>query len=233
LLVSGKISAPGPAGGPFAAPEDGRQPFRQRRRAPRHGGRHQSEAAERRSAHEFRSGDEDDRSAFQIIGDARRGDPRLAGVDDEADLVAMRLAKPVDIVERRQDQAGLGAVHDMDEGMPSRRPGASYRLVHPRRDVGGRAGPAAIVADRYVDHLDMGRSEPRHRIAGPGRDSERRALGEITAVRRMDAAAADLVGAEHMLWIPAALLPAAQARATYSRSVPDGANTISTSSPTE
>ena len=85
----------------------------------------------------------------------------------------MRPREPVDIVERGQDQAGLGAVDDMDEGVAAGRLGAADRLVHPRRDLGRGAGAAVVVADRDVDHLDMGLAEPGHRLARPGRDAER------------------------------------------------------------
>ena len=54
---------PGPFRRPFGAPEDRRQPRRQRRRFADEPLRHQSEAAERRPAHELRSGDEHDRAA--------------------------------------------------------------------------------------------------------------------------------------------------------------------------
>ena len=155
-----------------------------------------SEAAERRPADELGAGDEDDRAALQIAVHRRAGDPALAGVDDQGRMVAMGGDQAVDIGERGQDQAGLRAVDDMDQAVPARGAGGGDRALHPLGDVDGGAHPAHPVAHRNVDQLDMDSAEAGHGPAGRHRDAERGLVGEIVAVRRMDAARADLVGAE-------------------------------------
>ena len=84
----------------------------------------------------------------------------------------------------------------MDQDVAPGGRGAGNGLVDPGRDLGGRAGAALGVADRDVDHLDLGLAHSRHRRASFGGDAERGALGEIAAVGGMDAAAAYLVRAE-------------------------------------
>ena len=84
----------------------------------------------------------------------------------------------------------------MDEDVAAGRFRFGDRLVHPRRDLGRGTGPAMAVADRNVDHLDMGLAQAGDRIARIGGDAQRRLAGEIAAEGGMDAAAADLVGAE-------------------------------------
>ncbi len=158
--------------------------------------RDEREAAERRPAHELGAGHEDDRAPLQIVVHRRRRDPRLAGVDDQGGGLAMRGDQPVDVGERGQDQPGLGAVHDMDETVPAGGAGGGDRAAHPLGDVVGRAHPPHPVAHRNVDQLDVGAAEARYRRARRGGDAERGLVREIEAVGAVDAARADLVGAE-------------------------------------
>ena len=192
----GEPLGPRPGAGPFGAEEDRRQAFRQRTGASGDLGRHQSEAAERRPAHELGAGDEHDRAAVEIVGDRGRGDPRLARVDDNRDIVAMSPKQGVDVGERGQDQPGLGAVDDVDERVAADCPAGGDRLLHPGRDLRRSPHPSFAVAHRDVGEVDQHAVEPGHRLARLRGMAERGRLGEIAAARGMDAAAADLVGAE-------------------------------------
>ncbi len=147
----------------------------------------------RTDVHEARH---EDRAAPEISGDGGAGDPRLAGVDDQGDRIAMAFDEPVDIVQRGQDETGLGAVDDVDEDVAAGGFRFGDRPVHPVGDLGRGAGAAVAVADRDVDHLDMGLAEAGDGIARHRGAVQGGLAGEIAAEGGVDAAAADLVGAE-------------------------------------
>ena len=76
---------------------------------------------------------------------------------------------------------------------PPRFPG---RHVDPPRDFIGAIGRSAIVANGDIVEFDLGGKAPAHRIALGNLDPARGFLREELTVRRIDAAAADFVGAE-------------------------------------
>ena len=77
-------------------------------------------AAERRAAHELGARQHDDAPAFEVGVDRSRSDPRLTGIDDEADRLAIPGLERVDMIEVRDDEAGLAAVQHVDERVLAR-----------------------------------------------------------------------------------------------------------------
>jgi hypothetical protein len=62
--------------------------------------------------------------------------------------------QPVEVRAARQDQPGLGSVHDMDQQVPPVRFIAGGRGPDGVGDLGRMAAIAVAVAHRHVDHAD-------------------------------------------------------------------------------
>ncbi len=152
-----------PASRHFRPPENARHALRQRRGRSGKAGRQQGKTAERRAAHEFRTGDKHDDAAREVVLDRLAGDPRLAGIDDEHDLAAEPGAQFIDVSKIGQHQAGLGAVDHVDQRKAARRQRRFDRCCKLAGKLAAFMRLAAFAAHRRIGHGH--RRKPCYRLA--------------------------------------------------------------------